>query len=120
MQMMTIEKEHEGEKYIAVDGSKPVQLRALRNISDKEELVYDYGKKRLPWSKKNSRETFYWLKIQNKTFQKAVTTCASTVCDDHRINKTDFSQDFQYLKIQDSDVEDALSLTLTNTIEGYP
>ena len=37
--------------YIANDGSRHVQLVAIRNISEKEELVYDYGATHLPWRK---------------------------------------------------------------------
>ena len=37
--------------YIANDRSRHAQLVAIRNISEKEELVYDYGATHLPWRK---------------------------------------------------------------------
>ena len=37
--------------YIAIDESRHVQLVVIKNISEKEELVYDYGATHLPWRK---------------------------------------------------------------------
>ena len=96
-------------KYIAVDGSKHVQFRALRNISEDEELVYDYGAKNLPWRKTVVGNVCLVPDSEgNEASKEVVTTFGSTTCEENK-NESEFSQEFQYLKIRDSDDEDALS-----------
>ena len=89
------------EKYIAAEVSKQVHLRAFRKILEDEELVYDYGTKKLPcWKTVVGNVCLAPDSEQSEAYKEVVTTCSLKNCEDHRNNETDISQEFQYLNIR--------------------